>query len=390
MLSTEQLQTLMAIARRVHAAGVAPKEYSEDTVFAVMLAGVELGIEPMQSLTAFHVIKGRITMRADFVVALCVRSPVCRFFRIVESTDKVATYEALRDGHAEPTRLSYRLEQAQRAGLMSNAQWKNHPEAMLRARCSAALARAMFPDLAAGIYTPDEGEEIAANDNPRGLREPVTQVRELPAQTPAAEPPAEHPALAAYRARLAACTTSAELIAVRLALGPTLRPLSEAEQSTAREITRERGVALFGNAEDFDNALVDARALSQEAAHWSTVAAALAAMQGADSRAALESAAKVHATALAALPPAVKSRVEGFYKARRGALTPQAPTDVAAGLEAELLAAGDIAALDDVAAKIETAVAARALTEAQAKALIDRYNNRVAEYEREPVQDAAE
>jgi hypothetical protein len=385
MLSTEQLQTLMAIARRVHAAGVAPKEYSEDTVFAVMLAGVELGIEPMQSLTAFHVIKGRITMRADFVVALCVRSPVCRFFRIVESTDKVATYEALRDGHAEPTRLSYRLEQAQRAGLMSNAQWKNHPEAMLRARCSAALARAMFPDLAAGIYTPDEGEEIAANDNPRALREPAPPPRELPASTTQ-----EHPALAAYRARLVACTTSAELIAVRLALGPTLRPLSEAEQSTAREITRERGVALFGNAEDFDGALVDARALSQEAAHWSTVAAALAAMQGADSRAALESAAKVHATALAALPPAVKSRVEGFYKARRGALTPQAPTDVAAGLEAELLAAGDIAALDDVAAKIETAVAARALTEAQAKALIDRYNNRVAEYEREPVQDAAE
>jgi hypothetical protein len=385
MLSTEQLQTLMAIARRVHAAGVAPKEYTEDTVFAVMLAGVELGIEPMQSLTAFHVIKGRITMRADFVVALCVRSPVCRFFRIVESTDKVATYEALRDGHAEPTRLSYRLEQAQRAGLMSNAQWKNHPEAMLRARCSAALARAMFPDLAAGIYTPDEGEEIAANDNPRALREPAPPPRELPASTTQ-----EHPALAAYRARLVACTTSAELIAVRLALGPTLRPLSEAEQSTAREITRERGVALFGNAEDFDGALVDARALSQEAAHWSTVAAALAAMQGADSRAALESAAKAHATALAALPPAVKSRVEGFYKARRGALTPQAPTDVAAGLEAELLAAGDIAALDDVAAKIETAVAARALTEAQAKALIDRYNNRVAEYEREPVQDAAE
>jgi hypothetical protein len=310
---------------------------------------------------------------------------VCRFFRIVESTDKVATYEALRDGHAEPTRLSYRLEQAQRAGLMSNAQWKNHPEAMLRARCSAALARAMFPDLAAGIYTPDEGEEIAANDNPRALREPAPPPRELPASTTQ-----EHPALAAYRARLVACTTSAELIAVRLALGPTLRPLSEAEQSTAREITRERGVALFGNAEDFDGALVDARALSQEAAHWSTVAAALAAMQGADSRAALESAAKAHATALAALPPAVKSRVEGFYKARRGALTPQAPTDVAAGLEAELLAAGDIAALDDVAAKIETAVAARALTEAQAKALIDRYNNRVAEYEREPVQDAAE
>jgi hypothetical protein len=385
MLSTEQLQTLMAIARRVHAAGVAPKEYSEDTVFAVMLAGVELGIEPMQSLTAFHVIKGRITMRADFVVALCVRSPVCKHFTIEESTDKGATYETLREGHATPTRMTYTIAQAQRAGLLSNAQWRNHPEAMLRARCSAALARAVYPDLAAGIYTPDEGEEIAANDNPRGALTPPAAPPQLPASTTQ-----EHPAVAAYRARLVACTTSAELIAVRLALGPTLRPLSEAEQSTAREITRERGVALFGNAEDFDGALVDARALSQEAAHWSTVAAALAAMQGADSRAALESAAKAYATALAALPPAVKSRVEGFYKARRGALTPQAPTDVAAGLEAELLAAGDIAALDDVAAKIETAVAARALTEAQAKALIDRYNNRVAEYEREPVQDAAE
>jgi hypothetical protein len=390
MLSNEQLTTLMAVARKVAASSVAPKGYSEETVFAVMLAGAELGFEPMQSLSAFHVIQGRLGLRADFVVGLCTRSPVCKHFTLIESTDKVATYETLREGHAAPTRMSFTIEQAQRAKLMANALWGTHPDAMLRARCASRLARAVFPDLAAGIYTPDEAEEIAANDNPRALREPVTHVRELPAQTPAAEPPAEHPALAAYRTRLAACTASAELIAVRLALGPTLRPLSEAERAVGKSLTTEHALAHFGNIEDFDSALKEAQALSQEAAHWSVMAEVLAGLAAAKTLDATKAVVAAHAKASMALPEAMRGRLTSALRATQKALSAPAPTDVAAALEAELLAAGDIAALDDVAAKIETAAQTRAVSADQAKALIDRYNNRVAEYEREPVQDAAE
>lgn len=389
MLSNERLHTLMAVARKVHASTIAPKGYSEETVFAVMLAGAELGFEPMQSLGAFHVIQGRLSLRADFVVALCVRSPVCKHFTLIESTDKVATYETLREGHAAPTRMSFTIEQAQRAKLMGNTQWSTHPDAMLRARCSARLARAVYPDAAAGIYVPDEAEEIAANDTSRGLAQPVKSVRELPAST-TQEPAVEPPALTSYRTRVEACVTSGELVAVRLALGPSLRPLSETEQTAAKELTRQRAVELFGNLDDFGAALDEARSLSQEAAHWSVVAAALAAMQVADTREAVDAAAKTHAVALAALPTAIKGRVAAFLRDRRTALATPKASDVAAQIEEALGRADGIPELDAVAEGIESAVKEGTLTREQAAALVTRYNDRVAEYEREPAQDAAE
>lgn len=123
--------------------------------FTVIMAGRELGLTAMQSLRSLHVIEGKPVMSADLMVALCLRSSVCESFRLVESTDKVATYEATRKGE-KPVRLSWTKEQAQTAGLLGKANWKNHLPDMLRARCKAALARIVFPDLMLGIYDADE------------------------------------------------------------------------------------------------------------------------------------------------------------------------------------------------------------------------------------------
>lgn len=123
--------------------------------FTVIMAGRELGLTAMQSLRSLHVIEGKPVMSADLMVALCLRSSVCESFRLIESTDKVATYEATRKGE-KPVRLSWTKEQAAAAGLLGKANWKNHLPDMLRARCKAALARIVFPDLMLGIYDADE------------------------------------------------------------------------------------------------------------------------------------------------------------------------------------------------------------------------------------------
>lgn len=143
-------------------------------VLIVLMTGRELGLSPMQSIRGLHVIEGKGVMSADTIVGLVKsRADVCEFFRLVESTDKIATYEARRVGDPEPTRLSFTIEQAQRAKLTGKSNWQTYPEAMLRARCSAALARAVFPDLAGGIYTPDEAAEIGGNGRKRGTPEPA-------------------------------------------------------------------------------------------------------------------------------------------------------------------------------------------------------------------------
>jgi hypothetical protein len=167
---------LFDVAKRVHASGLCPPDVrTPEACFAVMLAGAELGFQPMQSLRSLAIVKGKISLSADAQIALCVRSPVCKHFRLIESTDQRATYETHRDGYPEVTRLTWTFAQATRAGLTSSGTWKAHPEAMLRARCAAALARAVYPDVVAGIYDPDETREIqppapAVREEPSGSR----------------------------------------------------------------------------------------------------------------------------------------------------------------------------------------------------------------------------
>src|SRR5690606_7736603 len=122
----------------------------------IMITGHELGLSPMQALRGLHVVEGRPVLSADLIVGLVKKHPACKYFRLVESTDERATYETLREGEPEPTRITWTIQQAAKAGLTGRQNWKAHPAAMLRARASAALARAVYPDVAMGIYDPDE------------------------------------------------------------------------------------------------------------------------------------------------------------------------------------------------------------------------------------------
>lgn len=126
-------------------------------VLLVLMTGRELGLSPMQAIRSIHVIDGKGVASADILVALCKRRrDVCQFFRMVESTDTRAVYETHRVGEPQPTKMTFTMEEAKAAGVAGKDNWKKWPAAMLRARCSAALARAVYPDLCAGIYDPDE------------------------------------------------------------------------------------------------------------------------------------------------------------------------------------------------------------------------------------------
>ncbi len=130
-----------------------------EAILATILAGRQYGLGAVQSLQGFHNIKGKQSASAQLIVGLCKRHPVCRYFRLVESTPERATYETLREGEPEPTRMTYTVEMAKVAGLTSKDNWRNDPGAMCLARAGARLARAVYPDITAGLYCPDEIEE---------------------------------------------------------------------------------------------------------------------------------------------------------------------------------------------------------------------------------------
>lgn len=127
-----------------------------EAAFHIIATGRELDLTALQSLRSIHIIDGKPTLSADLIAALCKKSSLCRYFRLVTSSDTVATYETHRHGEPSPTRLSFTMAEAQRAGLSSKDNWRKFPAAMLRARAITALARAVYPDLLAGCYDQDE------------------------------------------------------------------------------------------------------------------------------------------------------------------------------------------------------------------------------------------
>jgi len=156
--TTMSLDEAMRFADILSNSQLVPRAFAGNppNILMAILTGAEMGIAPMQSLRSIHVIEGRPTLSAEMMTAAAKSSPACRYFRLVESTDTVAVYETQRTEDPEPTRMSYTIEQARTAGLVGKGNWKSHPAAMLRARCSASLARAVYPDVLAGIYTVDE------------------------------------------------------------------------------------------------------------------------------------------------------------------------------------------------------------------------------------------
>lgn len=188
------LDQALALADRLAKSQLLPKPLQQkpQDVLIVMMLGRELGLQAMQSLRSVHVIEGRPSVSSEMLVALCLRHPdVCEYFILVESTDKRAAYETKRRG-AQPVKLPYTIEQAQRAGLANKDNWRKNTEAMLRARAAGALARAVYPDLIAGIYVEGEVEELHEREinPPPAAAAPATKAAPAKAR-PAAKPAAK-------------------------------------------------------------------------------------------------------------------------------------------------------------------------------------------------------
>lgn len=140
--------------------GLAPDRMTADQVAVVALKGRELGVPPMQALSHIHVIKGKPTLSAEMMRALIVRAG--HRIRIVENTATRCVLQGIRrDDPDHVTEVVWDADRAKRAGLGGD-NYRKFSEAMLLARATTELGRAMFADVLMGAsYTPDElGAEV--------------------------------------------------------------------------------------------------------------------------------------------------------------------------------------------------------------------------------------
>jgi hypothetical protein len=178
-------------------------------VLVTLMTGAELGLKPMQSIRGISIIKGKAQLSADLMAALCLRhTDICKELGPVESTDEKCVMEAQRVGQTKRT-MSFTMADAKKAGLADSHMYHKFPKAMLRARCTSAICKAVFPDLTQGLYDSDSGE-LTNGEPPEGLlpeEEPLPEKDITPVATEAApkekkakktkEAPSPTPAVAA-------------------------------------------------------------------------------------------------------------------------------------------------------------------------------------------------
>jgi hypothetical protein len=140
---------------------------------AAMLAGAEVGLNPMASLRAFDVIQGTAAPRALTLRAI-VQS-MGHEIRVVESTPERATVEGRRKGEETWQLSDWTIARAKQLKLTGKENWQNQPQAMLLARATAECARLIAADAILGI--PYAAEEL--RDSPE-LRDELA----VPAGTP--------------------------------------------------------------------------------------------------------------------------------------------------------------------------------------------------------------
>ncbi len=179
----QNLGEAMELSKTLATSSLLPPDLQRNpaNVLAQILAGSERGLGPMQSISGFHVIKGKPVMSSELMAALVRRSPECEYLQLIESTDDSATFETKRRGDPRPTRMSYSANEAKRAGTAKpDSGWAKHPAAMCRARAMSSLCRVVYPDVLLGTYEESEAEEIKAQDRAAQVEQAAAAARGEP------------------------------------------------------------------------------------------------------------------------------------------------------------------------------------------------------------------
>lgn len=127
-----------------------------DEVTAVILAGHELGIQPMTSLKSIDVIQGQPALRAHAMRGLLQSKG--HQIELVESDDNHCVMRGRRKGAEEWQTVVWDIPRARLLGLLGKDQWKKQPKTMLINRATGEICRLVAADALHGM--PYAAEEL--------------------------------------------------------------------------------------------------------------------------------------------------------------------------------------------------------------------------------------
>lgn len=157
-LAVRDLNEVLTLGKTLAASGYFTDAKDAAQAAVKVLAGSELGIGPVASMTGIYIVKGRVTMSANLMAAQIKRSGKYNYRVATMQNDMVSI--VFYEGKDEIGTSSFSKADAEAAGLWNSSDpWRKTPRNMLFARAMSNGARWFCPDIFSGpVYTPDELE----------------------------------------------------------------------------------------------------------------------------------------------------------------------------------------------------------------------------------------
>ena len=186
-----------------------------------VLAGREIGLSPVESMTGIHIIKGKIALGSNLMAAGVKKSKKYDY-KVITHTEKECVIKFY-EGKEEIGTSSFSLEDAKQAGVLHNDVWKKYPKNMLFARAMSNGVKWYCPDVFghAPVYVPEEmGVEVDGEGEPINITPPrdvSPQAKETPSEAKAIEADIVKPQTIEHKpqAKKECPTCGGELIPVR-------------------------------------------------------------------------------------------------------------------------------------------------------------------------------
>jgi len=160
MILSRELQESMSLGDVFVKSGMFPDLKSQAQAVVKILAGRELGLSPLQSMTDIYMVNGKVALQAKLIASLIKKSGKYDYH-----IDKLDDQECVisffqNNGKMEKIGESiFSIKDAARAGIVNKESWKNYPRNMLFSRAVSNGARLYCADVITA-YTPEEVEDI--------------------------------------------------------------------------------------------------------------------------------------------------------------------------------------------------------------------------------------
>jgi len=132
-----------------------------------ILAGRELGLPPIASMTGINIIKGKVSLSAVVMASVLKRTPGYDY-KVVELSESICKIEFIHSGQSLGV-SKFDMQDAKQAGLLDSGMYKKYPRNMLFARAMSNGIRWYCPEVLGGpAYTPGEieaGADSEGEDN---------------------------------------------------------------------------------------------------------------------------------------------------------------------------------------------------------------------------------